>query len=290
MEVYRAVMLTGSIKGAAKMLFASQPAVSRIVSHTEETLGLALFNRVKGKLVPTPEGEALFREVDDFYKHAMRVDEFAKGLSAGGSGVLNVSSSPCLSRSMIAQAITTFTQRYPHIRVNYRVTMLNDMPQEVLSNLVDVAVAVLPLDHPNLTVEPFATGKMVCIVPKDHPLSDRASVSVADLTPYPLIAHHCTIAFGRFVNAAFEQAGVPMQTRIDIHQTELACSLVRAGAGVAIVDPFTIQGMDGESLNVLPLTEEIRLTPCVVRSVFDTRKTHADKFVAVLRECFGQLT
>lgn len=58
----------------------SQPAVSRIVSHTEQTLGLKLFNRTKGKLVPTPEGEALFREVDEFYQHAMRVDEFASDL------------------------------------------------------------------------------------------------------------------------------------------------------------------------------------------------------------------
>ena len=70
MEVFRAVMLTGSIKAASQLLFASQPAVSRIIAHTEQTLGLTLFNRVKGKLVPTPEGEALYREVDEFYHHA----------------------------------------------------------------------------------------------------------------------------------------------------------------------------------------------------------------------------
>ena len=40
MEVFRAVMLTGSIKGASRLLFTSQPALSRIVSHTELTLGL----------------------------------------------------------------------------------------------------------------------------------------------------------------------------------------------------------------------------------------------------------
>ena len=90
MEVFRAVMLTGSINGASKLLFTSQPAISRIVSHTEQTLGLALFNRVKGKLVPTPEGEALFREVDDFYQQALRVDDFARGLAQGPSGTLNI--------------------------------------------------------------------------------------------------------------------------------------------------------------------------------------------------------
>src|SRR3546814_7456126 len=96
MEVFRAVMLTGSINGASKMLFISQPAVSRIVSHTEQTLGFQLFNRTKGKLVPTPEGEALFREVDDFYQHALQVNDFATDLARGPSSVLSISSSPIL--------------------------------------------------------------------------------------------------------------------------------------------------------------------------------------------------
>ena len=85
MEVFRAVMLTGSISGASRLLFISQPAVSRIVIHTEQTLGLALFNRVKGKLVPTLESEALFRQVDEFYQKALQIDEFARSLAQGPS-------------------------------------------------------------------------------------------------------------------------------------------------------------------------------------------------------------
>jgi DNA-binding transcriptional LysR family regulator len=282
MEVFRAVMLTGSINGASKLLFTSQPAVSRIVSHTEQTLGLSLFNRVKGKLVPTPEGEALFREVDDFYQQALRVDDFARGLAQGPSGTLNVSSSPCLSRGMMSRAITRFVQRYPNIRVNYHTTLLNSMAQEVLSNQVDLAISVLPLEHPNLTVRPFTEGRMVCVVPVGHELARLPAVEITDLARHPLIAHHPTIPFGQLVSAAFRKAGVELTSRIDIHQTDVACSLVRSGAGVAMVDEFTVEGIAWPDLLVLPLATEIRLTPSVVRSVFDTRKTHADKFVDIL--------
>ena len=145
MEVFRAVMLTGSISGASKLLFTSQPAVSRIVSHTEEILGLTLFNRVKGKLVPTLEGEALFREVDEFYKRALQVDEFARGLAQGPSGTLNLSASPSLSHGLMARAITHFMRRFPKIRVNFRATLLNAMAEEVLSNKVDLAASLHPL-------------------------------------------------------------------------------------------------------------------------------------------------
>ncbi|QHI96927.1 LysR family transcriptional regulator [Xylophilus rhododendri] len=284
MEVFRAVMLTGSINGASKLLFTSQPAISRIVSHTEQTLGLALFNRVKGKLVPTPEGQALFREVDEFYQQALRVDDFARGLAQGPSGTLNIASSPCLSRGLIPRVVTSFVQRYPNIRVNLRTTLLNGMAQEVLSNTVDLAVSVLPLEHPNLRIERFTEGRMVCVVPRGHELSQLPAVSLADLARFNLIAHHPSIPFGQLVSAAFRNADVPLVSRVDIHETDVACALVRAGAGIAMVDQFTVEGMAWSDLQVLPLQEEIRLAPSIVRSVFDTGRSHADKFAELLRQ------
>lgn len=284
MEVFRAVMLTGSINGASRLLFISQPAVSRIVSHTEQTLGLALFQRVKGKLVPTPEGEALFREVDTFYQQALRVDEFASNLARSPSGTLTVCSSPSLSHGIMARAITRFVARYPQIRVNYYVTLLAGMAQEVLGHKVDLAVSVLPLDHPNLHVAPLTRGRMVCVAPRGHELARLPAVGIADLARHPLVAHHRSIAFGQLVAAAFRKAGVELAPRIDVHQTEVACSLVRAGAGVAMVDEFTLESGAWPDLQALPLAEEIVLTPSVVRSVFDQRTTHVDKFIEVLRQ------
>jgi DNA-binding transcriptional LysR family regulator len=284
MEVFRAVMLTGSIKAAAQLLFASQPAVSRIISHTEQTLGLPLFNRVKGKLVPTPEGEALFREVDQFYQQAVKVDEFARGLAQGPSGTLRVASSPSLSRGLMSRVITQFVQRYPNIRVNFRTTLLNNMPQEVLSNTVDLAVSVHPIDHSNLRVEPFTHGRMVCVVPLGHQLAQMAAVPLADLARYPVISHDPGIPFGQLVAAAFERAGVELTTRINVHQSDMACSLARCGAGVAIVDEFTAEGMGWTDLQTLALAEEILLSPSIVRSAFDKGSTHADKFVELLKQ------
>jgi DNA-binding transcriptional LysR family regulator len=283
MEVFRAVMLTGSIKAASQLLFASQPAVSRIISHTEQTLGLTLFNRIKGKLVPTPEGEALFNEVDAFYQQAVKVDEFARALAQGPSGALRIAASPSLSRGFMSRAIAQFVQRYPKIHVNFRTTLLNNMPQEVLSNKVDLAVSVHPIDHPNLRVEPFTRGRMVCVVPLGHPLAQLAVVPLADIARYPVISHDPGIPFGQLVANAFAKAGVELATRINIHQSDMACSLARSGAGVAIVDEFTANGMGWTDLQTLPLDVEILLEPSIVRSAFDNGRTHADKFIELLK-------
>jgi len=282
MEVFRAVMVTGSIKGASRLLFTSQPALSRIVAHTELTLGLTLFKRVKGKLVATPDAEALFREVDQCYQQLLRVDDFARGLASGPSGMLNLACSPALSRGIVSEAITRFVRRYPNIQVNYRLSLLNNMAQDVLSNTVDLAISVLPIDHPNLRVTPFMEGRMVCIVPQGHVLNARSNVDIAELADHGLIVHHPSIPFGQMVSAAFQKAGAQMRAAIYIHQTDTACSLVRSGAGVAVIDSFTAQGAAGPEMRVIPLTETLPLYPSIVRSAFDSGRSHADKFVAEL--------
>ncbi len=63
-EVFRAIMITGSISGAARLLSVSQPAISRLLAYTEDRLALRLFERVRGRVQPTPEARRLFQEVD----------------------------------------------------------------------------------------------------------------------------------------------------------------------------------------------------------------------------------
>lgn len=275
-------MLTGSINAASKMLFISQPAVSRIISHTEQGLGYPLFHRTKGKLVPSPEGEALYREVEDFYQHAMRVSDFAADLAQGPTGTLNIASSPCLSYVVVPRAIARFLERYPRIRVQYHTSLMHNMAAEVLSNKVDLVVSVMPLEHPHLKVQTFGRGRMVCVMPEGHELALLDRVSFRDLAGAPLITNHPSIQFGRLIETTFANLGVELAPRIHVMQTEIACSLVRAGAGVAIVDEYTAAGGPWTGVAVRPLEDEIQLAPSIARTVFDRHGTHAEKFIEIL--------
>lgn len=76
LEVFRAVMLTGSVSDAARLLHVSVPAVSRLLAHTESRLGFALFERIKGRLHPTAEARRrLYQEVDQVYAGVRRISE-----------------------------------------------------------------------------------------------------------------------------------------------------------------------------------------------------------------------
>ena len=58
-EVFNSIYKTGSVTAAAKLLNVSQPSVSKVLAHAEQQLGFRLFERIKMKLVPTPEANIL---------------------------------------------------------------------------------------------------------------------------------------------------------------------------------------------------------------------------------------
>jgi len=284
MEVFRAVMLTGSMNGAARLLFVSQPAISRLIAYTEQSLGLKLFERDKGKLTPTAEAERLYREVGPLYEEALRVDEFARDLAARPQGALTLCTSPSLALNFTPPVIARFLQSHAEVRLRYYTALLSEMAHELLGRKAELAVSVLPIDHANLVVEPFASGRMVCILPAGHVLAAQPTVGLAELAAHPLVLYSRNIPFGQLVAAAFQRAGVEWRATVDIERAELACALVRAGVGVAIVDEFSVGTGGWPGIAVRPLQEVIPLTLSLVRSRFDRPSRQARAFTQLLKE------
>ncbi|MEN5066006.1 LysR family transcriptional regulator [Achromobacter aegrifaciens] len=284
MEAFRAVMLTGSMNGAAKLLFVSQPAVSRLIAHTEQSLGLQLFERDKGKLTPTPEAQRLFQEVGPLFDEALRIDELARDLAERPEGALTLCSSPSLALNFVPPVIAQYMELYPNVRLKFHTTLLSDMAHELLGRKAELAVSVLPIDHPNLVVEPLATGEMVCILPQGHPLAARRAVSLAELAECRLILYNRNIPFGQLVAAAFQRAGVSWNPAVEIVRAELACALVRVGAGVAIVDEFSVGQQGWPGVVTRPLRESIPLSLSLVRSRFERPSRQVQRFVRLIKE------
>ena len=103
-EVFRAIMLTGSISKAAQLLNVSQPAISRLLSYTESRIGLVLFERIKGRLYPTPEARRLYQVVEQVHNSVQRVNEVATDLIEKRHGSLHIAVSPSLGQTLIPMA------------------------------------------------------------------------------------------------------------------------------------------------------------------------------------------
>ncbi|WP_176456901.1 LysR substrate-binding domain-containing protein [Bordetella genomosp. 5] len=284
MEVFRAVMLTGSVSGAARMLYVSQPAVSKLLAHTETSLGIKLFNRIGGKLQATADAHLLYEQVQTVYSAAQKVDRFVENLAVAHASEISIGSSPSLGLSLMPKIIDRYLQRDPGVRVHFNTTMVQDVPLEILSGTLDAAVTVLPVENAGLTVERLFSGRMVCAMRLQHPLAARPAIRLRDLTAHKTICYSLSIPFERLIRETMEAHGFDIKPAIDVPRAELACAMAQRGLGVAIVDEFSVADKLWSEIVVRPIVEEISFDVYLITPRFQSISPSLNIFVEVLRE------
>jgi DNA-binding transcriptional LysR family regulator len=282
-EIFRAVMTTGSISGASHLLCVSQPAVSRLLSHTESRIGFSLFERIKGRLYATPEAKKLFREVEQVYAGVQRVNSLARELSDHREGILNLVSGPSVGQMLIPQAIAAFRIAHPHVKLTFQYLAQGALIERLINHQADIGVTISPVDHPNLQSSSLGHGRIVCVCRDDHPLANADLLSVSDLAPYPLIAYDRVSPLGQLVQALFEAAGEALRPVVEVGSPQNACALVHAGAGIALVDDFSFRSWPGGQLVARPMQNAPTLQANLVHARFEPLSQVALGFIEVLR-------
>lgn len=281
-EVFRAIMLSGSISGASKLLYVSQPAVSRLIAYTEQRLGLLLFDRIKGRLYPTPEARRLFVEVSAVYQSVQRVNEVAENLAENRIGQLSISCSPSLGQLLMPRAIAAFCQRYPEVRIVLNTQIPSVMLQSLLTQQVELGVAYMPIKHPSLETRLLYENRIVAVLPASHPLASRSEISVHDLADDPLIGYSSDLPIGQLIRQLFGSEEEQPTPRIKVQQAHVACALVAAGAGVALVDEMTVMGPIWSNVVVVPVIASISAPVNVFHVMLEPLSRLAQEFITLL--------
>ncbi len=252
-EVFRAVMLAGSVTDAARMLHVSQPGVSRMLAHVELQLGIRLFERRRGKLRPTPEAQALYAEVEQVYRGVQRIDDRARELQGGGGMTLRVLASPSTALEVVPRAVAAVVARFPAARIYMETQLVREMVGQLARHEADLAISTLPIDHAPLACELVGHWSLVCVFAPGHPFEVRRTLSLRDVVAEPLIAFSADTPQGRVLADWCRENGVAPNTRIEVRAGQAACALAAAGAGVALVDDLTARAWHGGKLAFRPL-------------------------------------
>src|SRR5690606_33617333 len=107
-QIFRAVMRAGTTSKAAVLLNISQPAVSQAIRRLESHAGLRLFDRVRNRLVPTQEADALLIEVDRCFAGFEQIEHRIRSLRSFGVGRMAVGALPALGARFLPRAVAAF--------------------------------------------------------------------------------------------------------------------------------------------------------------------------------------
>jgi DNA-binding transcriptional LysR family regulator len=287
-EVFNAVMLTGSVSGAARLISVTQPAVSRILQHAELQLGFALFQRSKGRLVPTPEALTLYPHIERLFAQLDEVQRLAANLKTGG-GVkeLRILTVLALSYEILPHAIKLFRVRHPDVPITVKALHSPQIVSALALQEADVGFLFSPVVHSALAQEHLADGRMVCVAPKGmltSRLLKRGTVTLADLVKVPVIGLDVLDPVGRSLNQACREAGVGLQFNITVQTYHSALALAHHGLGVALIDTCTAASADPTRVDVLALEP---LIPVPIKALLPAGKPASVAVRAFVR-CFEQ--
>ena len=253
-EVFHAVYVNGSISAAARALHISQPSVSKVLRHAESQLGFTLFKLLKGRLVPTDEAHALFREVDDVFQRVGSLRQAAANLKRGGGGHLRLGVVPSLALEVVPAAIAEF--RRMHADVTFAVQTLHhgDVLRALYERESDIAIAYGPAEHPRLARRQLAPGKLVLLAPAGTFPAMPDGVSVDMLEGRDFIDVAASGPLGTVASNALEALGVSTRPVVSVGTYYIAAALVRNKVGVAIVDQFTADATWGPEVDCFELS------------------------------------
>ncbi|MFM2476060.1 LysR family transcriptional regulator [Celerinatantimonas sp. MCCC 1A17872] len=257
-EIFRAIMVTGSISGASRLLMVSQPAISRMLSYTEQRTGLTLFERIKGRLYPSPEARRLFQDVEHVYRDVQRVNTTIKDLLQQQHGILRIASSPSLGHCLLPPVIAQFREQYPDMRVSLECVRHILLRDRLLDGYVDLAISLFPIEHPNLEVSKLLSARLLFVAPKDHPLAQREQLTLAELENESFIGYMPETPFCELTQAVFEEEDTQYLPTIEASSPQYACSMAKAGVGITLVDEFSYS-VHQDNLAVLPIKTPYRL-------------------------------
>lgn len=283
-EIFRALMTAGSVTKAAEMLFTSQPTVSRELARMEQLIGVALFERVHGRLHPTMPALTLFEEVKRAYSGLERVTTVAAGLRDAVQGPLSVIAMPAFSHSLLPRACKRFSDRHPDVGVSINTQEEPLLSEWLTAQRYDLGLSEIDTAPPGTKLTTLLDVDGVCVLPAQHPLLAKEMIGLEDFAGQPFISLAPVDPCRMHLDALFDARGIRRRLMVETPTAASLCSLVKEGLGIGVVNPLTALDFAGEGLHIRPLAESYRISVSLVQPEYRPLNPAAAGLIAALQE------
>jgi DNA-binding transcriptional LysR family regulator len=282
-EVFRVVINAGSTSKAASMLGISQPAVSQAIRKLETTAGLALFHRIRGRLVPTREAHALMVDVDKLFIGMEAIEHRIKSLKQFGTDRLSVAAHPALGNTFMPRALSLFDLAAKDMRLSLRVLSSREVHQEVSAGQCDFGLMADEMPVLGLEHSPFLDSPGVMVIPHNHPLAKLAVITPADLDDHDFIALSPEDSSRRRLELALQPYGVRLNIRVETPYAHTLCEMALRGIGIGFANPVAVVDFVERGLVIRPLSLDVKFTSLLVFRPGTPLADNARKLISTLR-------
>ncbi|QDE39755.1 LysR family transcriptional regulator [Luteibacter pinisoli] len=252
LQVFDAVMDTGSFSAAARRLDLGQPAVSKIIAQLEERLQVRLFLRNTHGLVPTDAARAFHEHARLALSHLGEAEQAARGEQAALTGRLRVTVPVTFSRMRIIPRLPQFLAAHPGLHVEM---IQDDHPLDLLREGMDLALRIGTLDDSEMTARVLARTERVPVASRAYIDAHGAPATLADLSRHAVITYaHGGLSREWTASRGGRTEEVVVDGPLHVTAAEGLRAAVLAGIGISVTSRWVVEAElgSGDVVALLP--------------------------------------
>ena len=269
LEIFYAVMTCGSLSRAAESLNISQPAASKALKNAELKLGFKLFQRVRGKLLPSSEALTLFEKAQSIYQDLDNLRLLADNLARDPRAKITLGCLPSLGLSLVPELVTDFYQQNSNLVMTLTTEHTETLVKKLDLREIDLALTLQPVQQGEIITTLIAEVPLVYI-DRDY---RQGSVDIKEIDQQRWISPG-----PHSLSAAIATRRDFSTTRLNVQTYYMATEFVKRGIGCSITDIFSARhNLSPEMIH--PITPPMKINLCLLRRADVSLSPITQKFV-----------
>ena len=241
----------GSFTKAAAELGYTQSGISHMLAALERECGCTLLYRDRSGVRLSSDGEVLlplFRTVENAQKELLGKLSELQGLEAG---LISIGTVTSVSVHWLPSIIQEFHAAHPQIQFRLRYGQdYVEIEKWISEGLVDCGFIGLPATYPNLNLRTLRRDAFVAVLPREHPLAARSSISLHELADQPFI--RLEEGNDNEIAALFSESGIQPKVCFTAWDNQTILAMVSKGLGVSVLTELMF-GEDPYDVVAVPL-------------------------------------
>lgn len=235
LQLVKALAETGSLTAATKVLFLTQPALSRQLHTIEDEFGLVLFQRVGRKMILTQAGQILYQGACRIIHELEKTVNDVNALNHGRGGTLRMVTSCYTCYHWLPAILEEYKKKFPDVELKIRLTATADPYTAMLNGELDLALVNRVVKSRNLKYQALFEDEDIVIVRYDHHWAKRKSISPENLAAENLIIFDGPVEESNLFQKILIPAGIVPKEVIKLPMTDAIIDMVRAGLGITVM-------------------------------------------------------
>jgi len=223
----------GSFTAAGRIMGYTPSGISQLVSAMESEFGFALLVRKSNGVVPTKQGEYIYPLMQEYIDKEAAIYQAATEMSGMYKGNVMIATYASTAAHTLPAIIKDFTDMHPSINIQIEETTKNRIEKMVTAGKADLSFSTR-LSNQSYTWIPFATDRMVAVLPKDHPDAGRDSYPIKNCRKENIIMP--SEGDDADVRALMKKHGIVPNIRLTTLENFTAINMVEKGLGIGIMN------------------------------------------------------